>query len=106
MFQRIPLGPLAPATALIRRPSDPTVALLSIVKIVLTCTLVSLCLVAAVWVWMDLRRRHRGRLLLVLAPLLPLFVPLLGLFIYLLIRPPQYLRERDRRRLVLQALEK
>jgi hypothetical protein len=62
-------------------------------------------LAVAYWVFKDARRRVESPLLVALATLLGLVPPFLGVLIYLLFRPPEYLEEVRERELEIKAME-
>jgi hypothetical protein len=57
------------------------------------------------WVFKDARRRIGDPWLVAMAVLLPIVVPFLGPFIYMLFRPPEYLEEVHERDLEIKAME-
>jgi hypothetical protein len=59
----------------------------------------------AYWVFKDARRRIERPLLVALATLLGLVPPFLGVLVYLLFRPPEYLEEVRERELEIKAME-
>jgi RNA polymerase subunit RPABC4/transcription elongation factor Spt4 len=62
-------------------------------------------LALAYWVFKDARRRIESPWLVALATLLGLALPFLGVIIYLLFRPPEYLEEIRERELEIRAME-
>jgi hypothetical protein len=62
-------------------------------------------LAAAYWVFKDARRRIANPFLVGLTTLLGLVPPFLGVLIYLLFRPPEYLDEVRERELEIKAIE-
>ena len=68
--------------------------------------LVVFWLATAFWVFKDARRRIEDRWLVVTAAGLGLFPPFLGVFIYMLFRPPEYLEDVRERGLEIRAIEK
>ena len=62
-------------------------------------------LAIAYWVFKDARRRITSHWLVALATLLGLALPFLGVVIYLLFRPPEYLEEVRERELEIRAME-
>ncbi len=68
--------------------------------------LVVFWLATAFWVFKDARRRIEDRWLVLTATALGLFPPFLGVFIYMLFRPPEYLEDVRERELEIRAIEK
>jgi hypothetical protein len=62
-------------------------------------------LAVAYWVFKDARRRIENPWLVGLATLLGLFPPFLGVLVYLLFRPPEYLEDVRERELEIRAME-
>jgi hypothetical protein len=62
-------------------------------------------LAVAVWVYKDARRRIEDPWLVAMATLIGLVPPFLGAFVYLLLRPPEYLEEVRERELEIRAME-
>jgi hypothetical protein len=62
-------------------------------------------LAMAWWVFKDARRRIEDPWLIVTATLVGLIVPVLGVFIYMLFRPPEYLDDVRERELEIRAME-
>ncbi|HEY6054598.1 MAG TPA: zinc ribbon domain-containing protein, partial [Gaiellaceae bacterium] len=63
-------------------------------------------LATAFWVYKDARRRIEDRWLVVTSTALALVPPLLGPFIYMLFRPPEYLEDVRERELEIKAMER
>jgi hypothetical protein len=57
------------------------------------------------WIYKDARRRIEDPWLVGLAVLLGVVVPFLGVFIYMLFRPPEYLEDVRERELEIRAME-
>jgi hypothetical protein len=57
------------------------------------------------WIYKDARRRIEDPWLIGLAVLLGVVVPFLGVFIYMLFRPPEYLEDVRERELEIKAME-
>jgi hypothetical protein len=62
-------------------------------------------LATAWWVYKDARRRIEDPWLIVTATLVGLVVPVIGVFIYMLFRPPEYLDDVRERELEIRAME-
>ena len=62
-------------------------------------------LAVAYWVFKDARRRIENPFVVALATLLGLVPPFLGVLIYLLFRPPEYLDDVRERELEIKAIE-
>ena len=84
-------------------------AFLQLAGLCMGIVLTALWLAIIVWTYQDIRSRSRDWLLIILAVALVTFVPVLGLLMYLLMRPKQSLAEQYDRALeeeaLLQALE-
>ena len=59
-----------------------------------------------VWVFKDARRRIDDRVLVVTATALPVVLPFIGAFVYMLFRPPEYLEDVRERELEIKAMER
>jgi predicted membrane channel-forming protein YqfA (hemolysin III family) len=59
-----------------------------------------------VWVYKDARRRIDDSVLVWTAVALPIVVPFLGAFVYMLFRPPEYLEDVRERELEIKAMER
>ena len=57
------------------------------------------------WIYKDARRRIEDPWLVGLAVLLGVVVPFVGVFIYMLFRPPEYLEDVRERELEIKAME-
>jgi hypothetical protein len=57
------------------------------------------------WIYKDARRRIDDGWLVAIAMLLGIVVPFLGVFIYMLFRPPEYLEDVRERELEIKAME-
>jgi hypothetical protein len=57
------------------------------------------------WVYKDARRRIEDPWLIATATMVGLIVPVLGVFIYMLFRPPEYLDDVRERELEIRAME-
>ena len=57
------------------------------------------------WIYKDARRRIEDPWLVGLAVLLGVVVPFLGVFVYMLFRPPEYLEDVRERELEIKAME-
>jgi RNA polymerase subunit RPABC4/transcription elongation factor Spt4 len=57
------------------------------------------------WIYKDARRRIDDGWLVAIALLLGIVVPFLGVFIYMLFRPPEYLEDVRERELEIKAME-
>src|SRR5439155_21746044 len=68
--------------------------------------LVVFWLATAFWVFKNARRRIEDRWLVLTSTALGLFPPFLGVFIYMLFRPPEYLEDVRERELEIRAIEK
>ena len=67
---------------------------------------VGVFLVASVWwIYKDARRRVEDPWLVALSVLMGILVPFLGVFIYMLFRPPEYLDDVRERKLEIKAME-
>jgi len=67
---------------------------------------VGVFLVASVWwIYKDARRRVEDPWLVALSVLMGILVPFLGVFIYMLFRPPEYLDDVRERELEIKAME-
>ena len=62
-------------------------------------------LAIAYWIYKDARRRIESSWLVALATVLGLVLPFVGVIIYLLFRPPEYLDEIRERELEIRAME-
>jgi len=62
-------------------------------------------LALAYWVYKDARRRIEDPWLVVMATLLGLIPPFLGVLVYMLFRPPEYLDDVRERELEIKAME-
>jgi hypothetical protein len=62
-------------------------------------------LAVAVWVYKDAKRRVEDPWLVAMATLIGLVPPFIGVLIYLLLRPPEYLEEVRERELEIRAME-
>ena len=58
------------------------------------------------WVYKDARRRIEDPWLVAMATVLGLVPPFVGVFIYMLFRPPEYLEDVRERELEIKAMEK
>ena len=58
------------------------------------------------WIYKDARRRVDDGWLVAIALLLGIVVPFVGVFIYMLFRPPEYLEDVRERELEIKAIEK
>jgi Double zinc ribbon len=56
------------------------------------------------WVWKDAHRRIRSKILVALVTLVGM-IPILGVLVYMLFRPPEYLDEVRERELEMRAIE-
>ena len=77
----------------------------TVVRDVLLLFVAVFWLALAYWVFKDARRRIESPWLVALATLVGLSLPLLGVFVYLLFRPPEYLEEVRERELEIRAME-
>jgi Double zinc ribbon len=77
----------------------------TVIEYVLLLFVAVFWLAVAYWVFKDARRRIENPLLVALATLLGLALPFLGVVIYLLFRPPEYLEEVRERELEIRAME-
>jgi len=77
----------------------------TIVRNLLVAFVVVFWLAVAYWVFKDARRRIENPWLVAAATLLGLVLPFLGVVIYLLFRPPEYLEEIRERELEIKAME-
>jgi hypothetical protein len=77
----------------------------TIVRDVLLLVAVVFWLAVAYWVFKDARRRIESPWLVALATLLGLALPFIGVIVYLLFRPPEYLEEVRERELEIRAME-
>ena len=76
-----------------------------LIRDVLLALAIVFWLAAAYWVFKDVRRRIESPVVVGLATLLGLVLPFLGVLIYLLFRPPEYLEEVRERELEIKAME-
>jgi hypothetical protein len=76
-----------------------------LVRNVLVATAVLFWLAVAYWVFKDARRRIENPWIVGLATLLGLAPPFLGVLVYLLFRPPEYLEDVRERELEIKAME-
>ena len=58
------------------------------------------------WIFKDARRRLEDPWLIGVAVMLGVIVPFLGVFVYMLFRPPEYLEDVRERELEIKAMEK
>jgi hypothetical protein len=58
-----------------------------------------------VWIWKDARRRLEDPWVIGVAVLVGVVVPFFGVFIYMLLRPPEYLEDVRERELEIRAME-
>jgi hypothetical protein len=58
-----------------------------------------------VWIWKDARRRLEDPWIIGVAVLVGVVVPFLGVFIYMLLRPPEYIEDVRERELEIRAME-
>ncbi|MCB9127672.1 MAG: zinc ribbon domain-containing protein [Ardenticatenales bacterium] len=77
---------------------------LNIALFISTGFLIALWLSAVVWVFRDIRSRSRDVIAILLSVLLALVFPLLGVIIYMLVRPRETLNEQYERALEEEAL--
>ncbi len=63
-------------------------------------------LASAFWVYKDARRRIDDPVLVATSTLLGLLLPFVGVFIYMLFRPPEYLEDVRERELEIKAMER
>ena len=76
-----------------------------VIRAVLLVFVVVFWIAVAYWVFKDARRRIESRFLVGVATLLGLVPPFLGVVVYLLFRPPEYLDEVRERDLEIKAME-
>jgi RNA polymerase subunit RPABC4/transcription elongation factor Spt4 len=57
------------------------------------------------WVWKDAHRRIRSKILVALVTLVGM-IPILGVLVYMLFRPPEYLSDVRERELEIRAIER
>ena len=77
----------------------------SLISILLQVFAVAFWLALVYWTYQDARRRISDTYPIVGAVLVSLLLPILGTFLYLLLRPPEYLVDAHERELELAALE-
>jgi hypothetical protein len=77
----------------------------TLVRDLLVVVVVVFWLAVAYWVFKDARRRIENPWLVAVATLLGLALPFIGVVVYLLFRPPEYLEEVRERELEIRAME-